>query len=124
MATLHAVSTIVPVIMVFRARPFTFLMGLVLTTEALKSPVPIVADAAVASVAAGPGEYGRCRMWGAVTWGGVSAISGAILEHYGFEVSMACYLLTSSTGARPRRCLSATRSLTACRHSVGCRWLL
>jgi MFS_1 like family len=99
MATLHSASTLVLALLVVRNRPFAFLAVVILGTEVLKAPVPILADAAVSSVATGAGEYGRCRLWGAVTWGSVSAVSGIILDQLGFSTSMLFFVLGSSTGA-------------------------
>lgn len=53
-----------------------------LCTQVLDTPVPVLADAAVVG-AIREGQYGVYRKWGAVGWGTMSPVAGALIDWAG-----------------------------------------
>lgn len=56
--------------------------------QLLDTPTGVLADAAVVA-AIREGEYGRYRKWGAVGWGGMAVVSGALIDHVGMGAAFA-----------------------------------
>jgi hypothetical protein len=95
---LHVASTCLTGSLVLKAHPFAWVAGLMLATELVRSAVPTLADAVVVSATTDRHQYGRCRLWGAVAWGGIGTISGLVIEKLGFSAVFGIYVSMSLAG--------------------------
>jgi hypothetical protein len=95
---LHVASTCLIGSLALKAHPYAWAAGLVLVSELVRSAVPTLADAVVVSATTDRHQYGRCRLWGAVAWGGVGTVSGLVIEALGFHTAYGIYVSMSLAG--------------------------
>ncbi len=69
--------------------------GVCAPAQVLAAPVGVLADAAVVA-ACRDGEYGKFRKWGAVGWGVMSTVAGAIIDSWGMRAAFAVHILLSA----------------------------
>ncbi|KAG1659725.1 hypothetical protein FOA52_012265 [Chlamydomonas sp. UWO 241] len=67
---------------------FVPVFAILVLSSSLSSPVTVMADAAVTRSCTVEGEYGWYRLWGAVGWGGMSTVAGAVLDAYGIWTAL------------------------------------
>jgi hypothetical protein len=96
---LFATSTLLTSSLALRCTPFAWAFSVILGSQCLSSAVPILADTVVSAATSDPDQYGQCRLWGAVWWGGVSLISGLVVEIFGFKAAFVSYLCSAMPGA-------------------------
>ena len=80
---------------------FPFQLALALATEAVAAPIPVIADAAVVAAAPDADGYGRARLWGAVGWGGLSLVAGALVAAKGVGAGFAAYAAAAAATLGP-----------------------
>lgn len=95
------VSTALKASIVLRAHPFAWAALVVLAAQCTGAPISPLADAVVNAATTDGHQYGRCRLWGAIAWGGVSLASGAIIEAAGFPTAFALYAGFALPGMLP-----------------------
>lgn len=94
-----AASTILTSSLALRCTPFPWAFSIILASQCLSAAVPILADTVISAATSNPHQYGQCRLWGAVWWGGVSLISGLVVEIFGFKTAFVIYLCSAMPGA-------------------------
>ncbi|KAK9815868.1 hypothetical protein WJX72_010994 [[Myrmecia] bisecta] len=79
----------------------TYLILLVVATEAINSPVGILVDASVMAACEQEGDYGKSRVWGAIGWGSFSALSGVFVTRYGIYAAFVANLIGAAIAFIP-----------------------
>ena len=110
------VSTALKASLAVNARPYAWAFVVVLAYNCIGAPVSTLADAVVSAATTDSSQYGRCRLWGAVWWGSLSLLSGAMIEHFGFNAAFALYFVLSLPGV-PLSCAFA-RSIAGLQRSA------
>ncbi|KAI3428509.1 hypothetical protein D9Q98_007333 [Chlorella vulgaris] len=80
---------------------FGALLAVVATSEFFAAPVTIIVDAAVMAECAERGDYGRQRLWGAVGWGVMAAVSGTAISHAGITAAFAGHAVLAAAVLLP-----------------------
>eukprot|EP00195_Chlamydomonas_chlamydogama_P009612 CAMPEP_0202895978 /NCGR_PEP_ID=MMETSP1392-20130828/5071_1 /ASSEMBLY_ACC=CAM_ASM_000868 /TAXON_ID=225041 /ORGANISM="Chlamydomonas chlamydogama, Strain SAG 11-48b" /LENGTH=574 /DNA_ID=CAMNT_0049581183 /DNA_START=53 /DNA_END=1777 /DNA_ORIENTATION=- len=75
------------------ATSYASILAICVMTECFLSPVTIMVDAAVVGKCTQEGEYGRYRLWGAVGWGSLSSVSGALIDRFGIMAAFTLNLV-------------------------------
>lgn len=75
------------------ASTFSSLLAITTFAQLLAAPVVVLADAAAVACCKKDTDYGKCRLWGAVSWGGLSTFTGWMVSAYGINSGFAAYTL-------------------------------
>jgi len=85
-ATFFAALLIVP-------RSFTGILALIIPFSSLLAPImPMIDSAVLRALDSEKNRYGQIRLWGAVSWGIMAFLTGAIIEAQGFFWVFAIYI--------------------------------
>ncbi len=96
------VAVIITTLLVSISNQFYILFALVVVFAFFGAPIVSFADTATMNMLGKDKDrYGKIRLWGAVGWGGVAILAGAIIERfgmawpfYGYAIGMSLTLLT------------------------------
>ncbi|KAJ9526126.1 hypothetical protein QJQ45_009593 [Haematococcus lacustris] len=72
---------------------FAYVLVVVVVAQMCSSGVCVLADAAVVSACSMEGQYGKLRKWGAVGWGAMSAVAGAVMGLWGMTAAFGLHFL-------------------------------
>lgn len=72
---------------------FAYVLVVVVVAQICSSGVCVLADAAVVSACSMEGQYGKLRKWGAVGWGAMSAVAGAVMGLWGMTAAFGLHIL-------------------------------
>lgn len=78
------------------ARPFWYLIVLVVLVECFGSPISALSDAAVMAATSTDGCYGTCRLWACVTYNAAGVISSMLMHDVNDSALFAIYAATAS----------------------------
>eukprot|EP00798_Chlamydomonas_sp_ICE-L_P021540 gene21541-28532_t len=98
MTTLNFFSVATRWLLLFVPARLWPMMAVIVVVEGLRNPVSAMADSACMKGCTEDGEYGKHRLWGAIGWGVVAAVAGAVIDRWGIESAFICNALLMLPG--------------------------
>ncbi len=90
---LSLLATMSAVVMLMQSQSFAALAAFILLQAFCAAPIVSLADNAVMELLGDQKHlYGKLRLWGAVGYGITALISGAFIDRFGFQASLAIYV--------------------------------
>eukprot|EP01025_Chloroclados_australasicus_P048769 TRINITY_DN5533_c0_g1_i2.p1 TRINITY_DN5533_c0_g1~~TRINITY_DN5533_c0_g1_i2.p1 ORF type:complete len:609 (+),score=40.38 TRINITY_DN5533_c0_g1_i2:173-1999(+) len=68
-------------------------LSLVLFSDFVQQPVGVIQDSKVVSLCSNSADYGKIRLWGAVSWGTMSILAGYVLQRFNFIGNFLLYCI-------------------------------